>query len=284
MKTGYASYVQQMKAVEPTEAERAAVMASLAQARRAAAGQRERVERKAEPRVVWGALPRRAVLGAAAAVALVLVAGTAGTLAGSFGAAGAATDGPVLAAYADGTQLDDGSVLLPADFGSVINWSGGDDGAYTFNFQVDLSLAETRYRSLTYTIDGGDATFSFMQSRANVSTGDDLADYQGVSSFILSDASIEGTYSLDVTVPGKEVAAVTNDPLTDSAKVCALAAQKLAGTRITVTATDAAGTEHTLHFELNPVEDFAQRYAKVEQQQEGSGNHGESLFTMKLVD
>lgn len=285
MKSGYASYVRQMRAVEPTEGERAAVMASLAKTRRAAAGQRGRAERTAGPRVFPGTLPRRAVVGAAAAVALVLVAGAAGTLTGGFGAAGTAADGLVLTAYADGTPLGDGSVLLPADFGSVVTWSQDDDGDHCFNFQVDLSLAEGHYRSLTYTIDQGDATFSFLQSRAGVSEGDDLADYQGVPSFTLSDASIEGTYSLDVTVPGQEVAAVTNDPLNDSAKVRALAAQKLAGTRITLTATDAAGTEQTLHVELNPVEDFAQRYAEVEQrQQEGSQSQGVSLFTMNLVD
>lgn len=124
-----------------------------------------------------------------------------------------------------------------------------------------------------------------MQSRAGVSGGDNLADYQGVSSFTLGDSSIKGTYSLDVTVPGQEVTAVTNDQMTDSAKVCALAAQKLTGARITLTATNAAGDEQTLRFELNPVEDFAQRYTRIEQQQQAdSGEHGESLFTMKLID
>ena len=286
---GFASYVTQMKQVGPT---------SLGQERLRAALQRERsaARVRASEHVVThrhGVLPsagvvaRRAVLAAAAVAAVVLVAGVAsGNMAGSGRTGGAAAiDGPLLAAYAQGVEQPDGSVLLPAEFGSVVSWSQGDDGAYTVNMNMDLSLAYGSYRDVAYSIIEGDATFTFMQSRSGVKTGDMLADYQGVTTFTLSDSSIEGTYSLDVVIPEDEVDAATDDPLRDLYVVNVLAAQKIAGTRIKIAATDAEGNTSSRTYEIQPVENIAERYQELQAQAESGGEQqlGEPLFTMREV-
>lgn len=283
----YASYARRMRSVEPTNDERRALMAALSKERRAVeAGRNGRAAQRIRTGVLSGAMTRRAVTAVAAMAVVALVAGVVGNVVGAPGASGpAGAMGPVPAAYADGTQLGDGSMLLPADFGSTVSWSQGDDGSYYVDFNVDLSLAEKRYRDITYSVDAGDATFKFLQSREGVSAGDKLADYEGVSTFTLSDGTIEGTYFLSVVVPQEEVDAITDDPLADSAEVCALAANKLAGTRIRIAATDSSGAATSLCFELNPVEDYAERYAKIEKRfWEDGVKDEEPLFTMKLVD
>ncbi|HJG61815.1 MAG TPA: hypothetical protein K8W21_02380 [Enorma massiliensis] len=234
-----------------------------------------------------GVVARRAVLAAAAVAAVVLVAGVvSGNMVGSGRTGGAAAiDGPVLAAYAQGVEQADGSVLMPAEFGSVVSWSQGDDGAYTVNMNMDLSLADGSYRDVTYSIIEGDATFTFMQSRSGVKTGDVLADYQGVTTFTLSDSSIDGTYSLDVVIPEDEVDAATDDPLRDLCVVNTLAAQKIAGTRIEIEATDAEGNTSSHTYEIQPVENIAERYQELQAQAESDEEQqlGEPLFIMREV-
>ena len=234
-----------------------------------------------------GVVARRAVLAAAAVAAVALVTGVvSANLVGEGQQGGAAvTNGPVLAAYAQGVEQPDGSVLLPAEFGSVVSWNQGDDGAYTVNMNMDLSLADGSYRDITYSIIEGDATFTFMQSRAGVKTGDMLADYQGVTTFTLSDSSIEGTYSLDVVIPEDEVDAATDDPLRDLYVVNSLAAQKIAGTRIKIAATDAQGNTSSHTYKIQPVENVAERYRELLGQKESDEEQqlGEPLFTMREV-
>ena len=286
---GFASYVTQMKQVGPT---------SLGQERLQAALQRERsaASVRASEHVVThrhGVLPsagvvaRRALLAATAVAAVALVTGVVGTnLVGEGQQGGAAvTNGPVLAAYAQGVEQPDGSVLLPAECGSVVSWSQGDDGAYTVNVNMDLSLADGSYHDVTYSIIEGGATFTFMQSRAGVKTGDMLADYQGVTTFTLSDSSIEGTYSLDIVIPADEVDAATDDPLRDLYVINALAAQKIAGARIKIAATDAQGNNSSHTYEIQPVESIADRYQELQAQAESGGEQqiGEPLFTMREV-
>lgn len=283
---GFASYVTQMKQVGPT---------SMGQERLRAALQRERSAASvpASERVVThrhgmlpsaGVVARRAVL---AAAAVVLVTGVVGANLVGEGQQGgtAVANGPVLAAYAQGVEQPDGSVLLPEEFGSVVSWSQGDDGAYTVNMNMDLSLADGSYRDVTYSIIEGDATFTFMQSRSGVKTGDMLADYQGVTTFTLSDSSIEGTYSLDVVIPEDEVEAATDDLLRDLYVVNTLAAQKIAGTRIEIEATDAEGNTSSHTYEIQPVENIAERYQELQAQAESGGDQQlrEPLFTMREV-
>lgn len=124
-----------------------------------------------------------------------------------------------------------------------------------------------------------------MQSRAGVKTGDMLADYQGVTTFTLSDSSIEGTYSLDVVIPEDEVDAATDDPLRDLYVVNSLAAQKIASTRIKIAATDAQGNTSSHTYEIQPVESIAERYQELQAQAESGGEQqlGEPLFTMREV-
>ena len=286
---GFASYVTQMKQVDPTP---------LGQERLRAALQRERsaARVRASERVVThrhGVLPsagvvaRRAVLAAAAVAAVALVTGVVSANLVGKGQRGSAAmaNGPVLAAYAQGVEQPDGSVLLPAEFGSVVSWSQGDDGAYTVNMNMDLSLADGSYRDVTYSIIEGDATFTFMQGLSSVKTGDMLADYQGVTTFTLSDSSIEGTYSLDVVIQEDEVDAATDDPLRDLYVVNALAAQKIAGTRIKIAATDVQGNTSSHTYEIQPVENIAERYQELQAQAESGGEQqlGEPLFTMREV-
>lgn len=286
---GFASYVTQMKQVGPT---------SMGQERLRAALQRERSAASvpASERVVkhrHGVLPsagvvaRRAVLAAAAVAAVVLVAGVvSGNMVGSGRTGGAAAiDGPVLAAYAQGVEQADGSVLLPASFGTSVDWDQGDDRSYSVHMNMDLSLVDGEFRDITYSIVEGDATFRFLQSRGSVSTNGELTEFQDVKTFTLSDSSIEGTYSLDVVIPEDEVDAATDDPLRDLYVVNALAAQKIAGTRIEIEATDAEGNTSSHTYEVQPVGNIAERYQELQAQAESDEEQqlGEPLFTMREV-
>lgn len=286
---GFASYVTQMKQVGPT---------SLGQERLQAALQRERsaARVRASEHVVMhrhGVLPsagvvaRRAVLAAAAVAAVVLVAGVvSGNMVGSGRTGGAAAiDGPVLAAYAQGVEQADGSVLLPASFGTSVDWDQGDDRSYSVHMNMDLSLVDGEFRDITYSIVEGDATFRFLQSRGSVSTNGELTEFQDVKTFTLSDSSIVGTYSLDVVIPEDEVDAATDDPLRDLYVVNALAAQKIAGTRIEIEATDAEGNTSSHTYEVQPVGNIAERYQELQAQAESDEEQqlGEPLFTMREV-
>ncbi len=286
---GFASYITQMKQVGLT---------SMGQERLQEALQRERSAARvsASEHVVMhrhGVLPsagvvaRRAVLAAAAVAAVVLVAGVvSGNMVGSGRTGGAAAiDGPVLAAYAQGVEQADGSVLLPASFGTSVDWDQGDDRSYSVHMNMDLSLVDGEFRDIAYSIVEGDATFRFLQSRGSVSTNGELTEFQDVKTFTLSDSSIEGTYSLDVVIPEDEVDAATDDPLRDLYVVNALAAQKIAGTRIKIAATDAQGNTSSHTYEIQPVENVAERYRELLEQKESDEELqlGEPLFTMREV-
>lgn len=286
---GFASYITQMKQVGLT---------SMGQERLQEALQRERSAARvsASEHVVMhrhGVLPsagvvaRRAVLAAAAVAAVVLVAGVvSGNMVGSGRTGGAAAiDGPVLAAYAQGVEQADGSVLLPASFGTSVDWDQGDDRSYSVHMNMDLSLVDGEFRDIAYSIVEGDATFRFLQSRGSVSTNGELTEFQDVKTFTLSDSSIEGTYSLDVVIPEDEVDAATDDPLRDLYVVNALAAQKIAGTRIEIEATDAEGNTSSHTYEIQPVENIAERYQELQAQAESDEEQqlGEPLFTMREV-
>lgn len=286
---GFASYITQMKQVGLT---------SMGQERLQEALQRERSAARvsASEHVVMhrhGVLPsagvvaRRAVLAAAAVAAVVLVAGVvSGNMVGSGRTGGAAAiDGPVLAAYAQGVEQADGSVLLPASFGTSVDWDQGDDRSYSVHLNMDLSLVDAEFRDITYSIVEGDATFRFLQSRGSVSTNGELTEFQDVKTFTLSDSSIEGTYSLDVVIPEDEVDAATDDPLRDLYVINALAAQKIAGTRIKIAATDAQGNTSSHTYEIQPVENIAERYQELQAQAESDEEQqlGEPLFTMREV-
>ena len=112
-----------------------------------------------------------------------------------------------------------------------------------------------------------------------------LADYQGVTTFTLSDSSIEGTYSLDVVIPEDEVDAATDDPLRDLYVINTLAAQEIAGTRIKIAATDAEGNTSSHTYEIQPVENIAERYQEIQAQAESDEGQqlGEPLFAMREV-
>ncbi len=286
---GFASYVTQMKQVGPTSMGQERLQEALQRERSAARG-------SASEQVVMhrhGVLPsagvvaRRAVLAAAAVAAVVLVAGVvSGNMVGSGRTGGAAAiDGPVLAAYAQGVEQADGSVLLPASFGTSVDWDQGDDRSYSVHMNMDLSLVDGEFRDITYSIVEGDATFRFLQSRGSVSTNGELTEFQDVKTFTLSDSSIEGTYSLDVVIPEDEVDAATDDPLRDLYVVNALAAQKIAGTRIKIAATDAEGNTSSHTYEIQPVENIAERYQELQAQAESGGDQQlrEPLFTMREV-
>ena len=280
---GFASYITQMKQVGLT---------SMGQERLREALQRERSAARvsASEHVVMhrhGVLPsagvvaRRAVLAAAAVAAVV-----SGNMVGSGRTGGAAAiDGPVLAAYAQGVEQADGSVLLPASFGTSVDWDQGDDRSYSVHMNMDLSLVDGEFRDIAYSIVEGDATFRFLQSRGSVSTNGELTEFQDVKTFTLSDSSIEGTYSLDVVIPEDEVDAATDDPLRDLYVVNALAAQKIAGTRIKIAATDAQGNTSSHTYEIQPVENVAERYRELLEQKESDEELqlGEPLFTMREV-
>lgn len=286
---GFASYVTQMQQVSPTSMGQERLRAALQRERSAARGSASEhvVTHRHGVLPSAGVVARRAVLAAAAVAAVVLVAGVvSGNMAGSGRTGGAAAiDGPVLAAYAQGVEQADGSVLLPASFGTSVDWDQGDDRSYSVHLNMDLSLVDGEFRDITYSIVGGDATFRFLQSRGSVSANGELTEFQDVKTFTLSDSSIEGTYSLDVVIPEDEVDAATDDPLRDLYVINALAAQKIAGTRIEIEATDAEGNTSSHTYEIQPVENIAERYQELQAQAESDEGQqlGEPLFTMREV-
>lgn len=286
---GFASYVTQMQQVSPTSMGQERLRAALQRERSAARGSASEhvVTHRHGVLPSAGVVARRAVLAAAAVAAVVLVAGVvSGNMAGSGRTGGAAAiDGPVLAAYAQGVEQADGSVLLPASFGTSVDWDQGDDRSYSVHLNMDLSLVDGEFRDITYSIVEGDATFRFLQSRGSVSTNGELTEFQDVKTFTLSDSSIEGTYSLDVVIPEDEVDAATDDPLRDLYVVNGLAAQKIAGTRIKIAATDAEGNTSSHTYEVQPVENIAERYQELQAQAESGGDQQlrEPLFTMREV-
>lgn len=286
---GFASYVTQMQQVSPTSMGQERLRAALQRERSAARGSASEhvVTHRHGVLPSAGVVARRAVLAAAAVAAVVLVAGVvSGNMAGSGRTGGAAAiDGPVLAAYAQGVEQADGSVLLPASFGTSVDWDQGDDRSYSLHLNMDLSLVDGEFRDITYSIVGGDATFRFLQSRGIVSANGELTEFQDVKTFTLSDSSIEGTYSLDVVIPEDEVDAATDDPLRDLYVINTLAAQKIAGTRIKIAATDAEGNTSSHTYEIQPVENIAERYQELQAQAESGGDQQlrEPLFTMREV-
>ena len=86
-------------------------------------------------------------------------------------------------------------------------------------------------------------------------------------------------------IPEDEVDAATDDPLRDLYVVNALAAQKIAGTRIEIEATDAEGNTSSHTYEIQPVENIAERYQELQAQAESDEEQqlGEPLFTMREV-
>lgn len=86
-------------------------------------------------------------------------------------------------------------------------------------------------------------------------------------------------------IPEDEVDAATDDSLRDLYVVNALAAQKIAGTRIKIAATDAEGSTSSHTHEVQPVENIAERYQELQAQAESGGEQqlGEPLFTMREV-
>lgn len=74
--------------------------------------------------------------------------------------------------------------------------------------------------------------------------------------------------SLDIVIPADEVDAATDDPLRDLYVINALAVQKIASTRIKIAATDAQGNNSSHTYEIQPVENVAERYRELLEQKE----------------
>lgn len=284
------SYVSCMKRVAPTSKERIALRAALNRERHAieTAGD-VLVVGSSENRSRHRMIARRGFIAATAAAAAVLVGVLGfGVMHEQRGATLSEYDGPVLAAYADGFELENGMVSLPSNFGSSIDWSQDDQGDYYANVKIDLSLAGTGYRDITYTIEEGDATFRFLQSRDTVPWFGAQVEFQDVKSFTISSDSVKGTYSLDVTIPQEVVDEATggSDVLDSPFTVCALAAEQLDGVSIRIEATDESGETRAHTYVLHPVDDFAERYEALKMSEDEDSNEGaaSSLFIMEAVE
>lgn len=284
------SYVSCMKRVVPTNKEHIALRAALSRERHAIETAGDALDVGSSENCSWHRMiARRGFMAAAAAAAVVLVGVLgSGVIHEQRGATSAEYDGPVLAVYADGFELENGMVSLPSNFGSSIDWSQDDQGDYYANVKIDLSLAGTGYRDITYTIEEGDATFRFLQSRDTVPWFGEQAEFQDVKSFTVSSDSVKGTYSLDVTIPQEVVDEATggSDVLDNPFTVFALAAEQLDGVSIRIEATDESGETRTHTYVLHPVDDFAKRYEALKMSEDEDSNEGasSSLFIMEAVE
>ena len=192
--------------------------------------------------------------------------------------------GPVPSAYARGVKLDDGSVLLPAGFGSSIDWSQDDNGDYYASVSMDLALEGNGWRDITYSVEGEGVGFRFLQRRDSVSRIGEAVEFQDAQSFMLGNSSVEGAYFLDVFLPQYMVDECIEDASSNPFAVCALAAQQLDGVRITIEATDSSGKTISRSYVIHPVDDFKVRYAELKQREsEGEPDSSVSLFIMQEV-
>ena len=231
---------------------------------------------------------------------------SAGTLAG--------TDQPafVLAAYADGTPVEDRSDTVlagPGFLDSAGSWDAGPDddgsGMSCHNvFNIDLRAYGDDIAQLDYRIDGDEsAQFCYLGSRSYQTPDGSFEEMHGQELTITQDmleriGTIDGgTFSLEMTfaLPDEfetlyEESHATGNSDEFRFESITYGAQLLAGRVITVTATFVDGTTLTNEYRIEPVDDFKDALMRNSQAFSASIDAGtteelvyEPLFTIEQL-
>lgn len=339
MATTMESYVQRMDAITLTPEMRAALQQRLARerAQRAStAASTESAEAPQQSRHVGRSLQtRRRFLALAACTAgVALGCAAVGSLwsvtrsnqagdgadasggapeesAGSGTLAGADQPAFVLAAYADGTPVEDrGDTVLagPGFLDSVGSWDAGpdDDGGMSCHnvFKIDLRAYGDDIVQLDYRIDGDEsAQFCYLGSRGYTKPDGSFEEMHGQELTITQDmleriGTIDGgTFSLEMTfaLPDEyrtlyEESHASGDSDEFRFESIAYGAQLLAGRIITVTASFEDGTTLTHEYRIEPVDDFKDALMRNSQAFSASIDAGttdelvyEPLFTIEQL-
>ncbi|MDY4040539.1 MAG: hypothetical protein SOY67_00305 [Collinsella sp.] len=186
-----------------------------------------------------------------------------------------AGSGFALKAYAAGIPQADGSVLLPAGFGSASSVSEGEDGRIRVSYSMDFSIDGAGLRSVTYEIEGGEALFDFNQSREGVENGDRLSDFEGRRSFTVDRDFLKGTYAVVTYVPGQGQSL-------DAAEY--QAAMQISESVFIVKVTYQDGSTQTNRFRVSPIEGFEETVARNRERLSEGSSEFEPLFLMSDVE
>ncbi|HJG29850.1 MAG TPA: hypothetical protein K8U80_00445 [Collinsella ihuae] len=226
-------------------------------------------------------------------------------------AAAAAQASFVLAAYADGTPVEDRSNTVlagPGFMDHVGSWDAGpadeEDGMMAHAvFDIDLHTYGEDITQLEYRIDGDEtAQFCYLGSRNYRKTDGTYEDMHGQSMTITQDmldriGTIDGgTFSVELiyALPD-EFRALYEQAIQKSTdefrfESVAYGAQLLAGRTITITATFVDGTTLTHEYRIDPVDTFKETLMANDQAFHDSIDAGtadefvfEPLFTIELV-
>lgn len=195
----------------------------------------------------------------------------------------AGMQGFVLAAYADGSAVEDGenTVMTSTDiFKNSGGWSEGDNDVYETAYTIDPSILGNDVVSVEYRSTNENVVLEGMRDRRKVLPGES-AGTEYLSSITVGgpNATLPDLYQLDlrVSVPATDTikeadeaynelgnAGIYDEELSDrlGLEVQRACAEELASGTLEITATFADGSTQTHVYRIAPVEDFEQLWWK----------------------
>lgn len=195
----------------------------------------------------------------------------------------AGMQGFVLAAYADGSAVEEGenTVMTSTDIiMSSGSWSQGDDGSYTTAYTIDPGVLGNDVASVEYRSTNENVMLEGMRDRGKVLPGESLGT-EYLSSITVGgpNATLPDLYQLDlrVSVPATDTikeadeayneladADIYDEDLSDrlSLEVQRSCAEELASGTLEITATFADGSTQTHVYRIVPVENFEELWWK----------------------
>lgn len=195
----------------------------------------------------------------------------------------AGMQGFVLAAYADGSAVEEGenTVMTSTDIiMSSGSWSQGDDGSYTTAYTIDPGVLGNDVASVEYRSTNENVMLEGMRDRGKVLPGESLGT-EYLSSITVGgpNATLPDLYQLDlrVAIPATDAikeadetynelgnAGIYDEELSDrlGLEVQRACAEELASGTLEITATFADGSTQTHVYRIAPVENFEELWWK----------------------
>lgn len=223
----------------------------------------------------------------------------------------AGMQGFVLAAYADGSAVEDGenTVMTSTDiFKNSGGWSEGDNDVYETAYTIDPSILGNDVVSVEYRSTNENVVLEGMRDRRKVLPGES-AGTEYLSSITVGgpNATLPDLYQLDlrVSVPATDTikeadeaynelgnAGIYDEELSDrlGLEVQRACAEELASGTLEITATFADGSTQTNVYRIAPVEDFEQLWWKDRAARRASFDDEDAdyeplqLFTLQQIE
>lgn len=223
----------------------------------------------------------------------------------------AGMQGFVLAAYADGSAVEDGenTVMTSTDiFKNSGGWSEGDNDVYETAYTIDPSILGNNVVSVEYRSTNENVVLEGMRDRRKVLPGES-AGTEYLSSITVGgpNATLPDLYQLDlrVSVPATDTikeadeaynelgnAGIYDEELSDrlGLEVQRACAEELASGTLEITATFADGSTQTHVYRIAPVEDFEQLWWKDRAARRASFDDEDAdyeplqLFTLQQIE